>query len=67
MKIVQFKNGTYGVRKGSWFSEYTYLDMRNRDVYFWHQQYRKEYCEGTLEQAIRRLNESVDIGKPVKL
>ena len=52
MKIVQFKNGKYGVRKWSFFHwRHLYLDLSDF-VYWWYiPAYIPQYCHGSLEQA----------------
>ena len=53
MKIVKFKDGKFGVRKGILF--FKFLDLT--DTYFWLTSYSnvEQYCKGTLEQAKQAL------------
>lgn len=45
--LVQFSDGTYGVRRGLFSHEYLDTDMRHT----WHSPYAVNvYCKGTLEE-----------------
>lgn len=62
MKIVQFKDGTFGIRKGWWFTKYVFLDLKDTN-YFWpldHQNFK--YSKGTHNQVIEIFNRLNDKG-----
>jgi hypothetical protein len=68
MKIVQFKNGNYGIRKLTGHG-YEYLEVKNNTIShnFWSKDYRATYCESdSLEFVKKRLQDMTDIGKVVK-
>ena len=66
MKLVKFKNGTYGVRKGFW-PFYAFYDFTNtgfwwnNDSKFWHD------CQTTDEQRARDfVKDHNDYGEVIK-
>lgn len=64
MKIVKFKDGSYGIRKGVLFF-YSYLDLFNQS-YWWHFGYKTmAYCRGTLEECEKLYNLMTDKGEPI--
>jgi hypothetical protein len=69
VKIVKFKDGTYGVRRVSFwvpFPWFEYLDLRSNSLYWWDQ--RDAYftdCQGTLAEAQARMNRATDKGRPI--
>lgn len=73
MKIVSFKDGTYGIRKGYFFFGYKYYDLVSGSDYWW--PFKGSYwndCKGDLAKAEKRLQEckdrkieSSDYGTPV--
>lgn len=66
MKLVKFKDGMFGIRKGNWFSGYKFLDIRNNK--FWWTIKCDYYldCHGE-EQQVRNLYSSmVDLGEVVE-
>lgn len=67
-KIVEFQNGTFGVRRYSWgLGGYEFLSMNPNDPdEWWSAPYRRNYCEGTLEEAKARLTPYLDKGKIVR-
>lgn len=70
MRLVKFKNGKYGVRKGSWWSYgYEFFVLRKSDV--WRigetcigQRAVIANCQGTLKEA-QDVLEAIDTGTPV--
>lgn len=62
MKIVKFKNGTYGLRKGIFF--FSFRDLEGR--YWWHRNsvYLSTY-QGTLEEVKRLIDNEIDMGTPI--
>ena len=67
MKLVKFKDGTYGVRKWSWLSlSYRYLDLKH-GFYWWDRSssfFRG--CKGTEARSRSLMNSISDRGKVVK-
>ena len=70
MKIVQFKNGTYAIRRWNWF-EYEYLDHMSN--YWWPKGYDHNTQWTSLDGAVLRLERykkfmaiKPDVGKPVE-
>ena len=49
MKLIKFKNGTYGVRVGNWYKGYRFLGLKNGTLYPEH--YILDYCQGTEQEA----------------
>lgn len=65
-KLVQFKDGRFGVRKGNWLIGYSFLDLRDYD-YWWNiLAHVNKYCRGTKEEAAKGLQRVTDIGKEVE-
>jgi len=65
VEIVKFKDGTYAVRKKTWFGSYKYLDKDAGDPYWWDRDHMP-YAKVTLEEA-RELHKAVfDIGTPIE-
>ena len=57
MKLVKFSDGTYGIRKGNFFSGYKYLDLKEKTQYWWYKS--SEYfedCKGSEEQVRKVYN-----------
>lgn len=52
MKLIQFKDKTYGIRTG-WFKlTYRYLDIHSPAGFLWHRETDvNKWCKGTKEQA----------------
>ena len=73
MKIVKFKDGTYGIRKGfrllGWV-EYWYRDLVSQRLCLWWRTgsgYFKD-CKGTKDAVLGYLNKPpVDYGTPITL
>lgn len=65
LELVQFKNGTYGIRKRTLFG-YKFLS-RSRE-YWWNLHYVLDFCQfDSLEDARKIYDAVTDKGKPVKL
>jgi len=69
MKIVKFKNGKYGVRRGVAFEgDFEYLDLESLK-HWWDLDHEFMNCaEGTLdaaEKGLAWLNRERDFGEPV--
>ena len=68
MKIVQFKDGTYGIRKWSWF-QYKFLVAKR--CYWWSISDAMEtgvsIKYATLEEAVKLVDALTDKGKVVKV
>jgi hypothetical protein len=75
MKIVKFKDGTYGIRSGNWFSGYMFYSDRNND-WWYGEEYVERFCKypdyETAELAMKEANKAYrieygkrDNGKPV--
>ena len=58
MKIVKFKDGTYGIRKLSLFG-YKYLD-----IHYWYYRLDRYFCDCkiTLEKAVQKMDLLEDKG-----
>ena len=53
MKLVEFEDGTFGVRKGYWIYGYYYLDL-TCSLHAWDSKSKFfKDCKGTKEDAIR--------------
>jgi hypothetical protein len=73
LKIVQFKNGKYAVRRGNWWTGYTFSSAIVADCWFHKEFGHHAYFEcDTLEQAKRVLARELtaevrrrDYGKPI--
>jgi hypothetical protein len=64
MKIVKFKNGTYGIRKWTLFG-YKFLSRSGR--YWWHHRNFLDYCQfERLNDARERYEAKNDYGEVVK-
>ena len=64
MKLVEFKNGSFGVRKATLFG-YAYLDLRG--IGFWWSRRDSSfssYCRGSRTVAERLLQSLTDKGSP---
>jgi len=73
MKIVKFKDDTYGLRKFGPFG-FEYCSLKSDDVWFTNSVYRLQHCQGTLQQAMEMhaIQERIklklkDRGKVIKL
>jgi len=65
MKIVKFKDGTYGIRRWSLLSlEYEYKDLQHFAWWPLSSCWQKD-CRGTLEEAIQIIDRLADKGKPI--
>ncbi len=69
MKLVKFKDGTYGVRRWRYlWLQYEFASMLS-PTWFSTPEYVLQHCHGTREQAEKRMNELQpnldDIGEPV--
>lgn len=65
MKIVQFKDGRYGVRKLTFFGYY-FLVYINGGYTWWSLEGAYDYCRwDTVEEAQNALNKYTDNGTPV--
>ncbi len=66
MKIVKFKDGTYGVRKFSFLMGYSYVDLTtphydwNRYCQYYHN------CKGSKEESDKVFERLTDKGSVVK-
>ncbi len=68
MKIVKFKDGTYGIRKLTIIG-YQFLDIEKADYWWFNKEYVNTKCKGTLEQtkeAMKKHKEVIDNGKMIK-
>ena len=64
MKIVMFKDGTFGIRKGVFI--YTYKDLKEN--YWWStDSFIFKYCKGTLDEAKENFFIAEDKGTPIKI
>ena len=54
MKLVKYKNGTYGAIKRTWlFGRTKYLDLRTTEAYWWTgEEYLTKYCQGTEKEVM---------------
>lgn len=50
MKLVQFKNGKWGVRAGFGIGGWEFYSI-DGDNYRWSREYISKYCQGTEQQA----------------
>lgn len=51
MKLVQFSNGKYGIRRGNWLTGYRFKDLRH--AFWWSADSGWiEDCMGTLDEAM---------------
>lgn len=69
MKIVQFKDGVYAVRKGNWLFGYKYLDLALQRRVAWLGAREGVYADcltPDLEKAKRALVRVNDKGTPIK-
>ena len=73
MKIVKFKDGTYGIRDGNWFSGYVFYSARV-DAWRRTEDYVKKFCRYpdyfAALSALSKAQKSIgygkrDYGKPV--
>jgi hypothetical protein len=67
MKIVKFKDDSYGIRRFSWDRRsYEYLDLEDC-VYWWSSDYRyKPYCrKATRQEVLIAYEKATDYGTPV--
>lgn len=69
MRLIKFKNGKYGIRKGNWLSGYEFFVLRESVV--WRigetcmgQRAVIANCQGTLKEA-QDVLEALDKGTPV--
>lgn len=68
MKIVQFKDGRYGIRTGNWLFGYRYLDFKNPNLMWSGRRFGLYYDDCTVEDykaAQRMFNIFTDKGTPV--
>lgn len=66
MKVVKFKDGTFGARKWSILG-YEYVDLNNPLLYSWGRRCQHfPSCRGTKEEAIKGLEMATDKGTVVK-
>ena len=52
VKLIKFSDGTYGIRRGSYFSGYTYFDLKDSSDFWWDKS--SDYfpdCQGSEEKA----------------
>ena len=50
MRIVKFKDGRFGIRKG--FFNYEFLGLRGVEDYWWGKyEFIEKYCKGTIEEC----------------
>ncbi len=61
MKIVRFKDGTYGIRK--WFGVYWYKDLRSSGTWWVKNSPWFGYCKGNRSTVLRNLETIIDSGK----
>jgi hypothetical protein len=66
MKIVKFKDGKFGIRKGSrWMFGYSFKDLKSS--HWWSAGVKWfDDCKGSREEVERVLNSMYDIGEVVK-
>ena len=67
MKIVKFKDGTYGVRRFSLFFGYVYKDLANSGADFWWPRDSRSFrdCRSSKENAEAFFNIATDKGTKV--
>jgi len=72
MKIVQFKDGTYGIRKGNWFRGYKFVDLNAPIIYDWPRACSNfdDWCKSSdlreIKRVLKALKEIKDNGKVIK-
>jgi hypothetical protein len=62
MKIVQFKDGQYAIRKGWFFYKYKSLLL---DDYWWPTGYSTYYRTKDFDLMLKIFNDLTDKGKPI--
>jgi hypothetical protein len=76
MKIVKFKDGTYGIRWISLFTLFSYKFLSKTGDFFWWGTYNPEYARHykmRKDEVIKRFaeykkgKEKIDIGTPVEI
>jgi len=63
MKLVKFKNGSYGLRKG--FFSYKYLDLTFGINQWWPENMCTFNCRGSKERVLAVLGDFEDCGEVV--
>jgi len=67
MKLVKFKDGSFGVRHWSLFDGYRFADLSTEHDFWWKVGSRHfGDCKSTEERAREVLNIKLDIGEVVK-
>jgi len=66
IKVVGFKDGTFGVRKGSWLFGYTYLDFTTQRMYWWDidSQFHERIRTDSYAKAFKIARSISDKGSP---
>ena len=64
MKLVKFKDGTYGVRKMVWF-EFMYLDLTDPSHWWTINCSDFNNCKGSKEEAEKGFIRVTDYGTPI--
>ena len=66
IKVVGFKDGTFGVRKGSWLFGYLYLDFTSARMYWWdlNSQFSSAIRTNSYNKAFKAAQRISDKGSP---
>jgi len=65
MKIVKFKDGTYGVRKGCWLFGYSFVSTNNPDFWYSNPDTIYPYCRFRTIEDARKVYNMLKLGHEV--
>jgi beta-lactamase class D len=66
VKLIKFKNGNFGIRKGGWFTGYLFKDFKNERFWWSIDSTYFEDCKTDEETARRIFNNLTDLGEVIE-